>query len=114
MLLGLADVVAPPQLALRAGRLRTEVMAEISLLPLDAALGRQLEALLGAAVRLHLVLGHARRGSISISRVWASHPSRSPPVTVPGPRTGRQSGRYGGFRPPAARPGRPPATRGEP
>src|SRR3954468_9510999 len=74
MLLGLADVIASAQLALGAGALRPEVVAQISLLPLDAALGRQLEALLRAAVRLHLDLGHARRGSISISPVWASNP----------------------------------------
>src|SRR4029079_1037748 len=74
MLLGLADVGAPAQLALCARRLRSEVVAQISLLPLDAALGRQLEALLRAAVGLHLVLGHGRRGSISISRLWARVP----------------------------------------
>src|SRR5215471_11451796 len=78
MLLRLADVVAPAQLALGARRLGPEVVAQVSLLPLDAPTGGQLEALLRAAVRLHLVLGHARRGSISISRVWASSSRRGP------------------------------------
>src|SRR6266496_810416 len=72
MLLRLADVSTMAQLTLGARRLRAEVVAEIRPLPLDAPLGGQLEALLRATVRLHLVLGHARRRSISISRLWAS------------------------------------------
>src|SRR4051812_1944709 len=58
MLLGLADVGAAAKLSLRAGRLRTEVVAEVGGLPLDAPVGGQLEALLRTAVRLHLDLGH--------------------------------------------------------
>src|SRR4051812_23846693 len=58
MLLRLADVGAAAEVALGSGALRAEVVAQIRPLPLDAALCRQFEALLRAAVRLHLDLGH--------------------------------------------------------
>src|SRR5579862_2370233 len=62
MLLRLADVTTTAEAALRRRRLVREAVAQVRLLALDAPVGSQLEALLRAAVRLHLYLGHESGG----------------------------------------------------
>ena len=62
MLLRLADVATAAQAALGGAGLVREAVAQVRLLALDATIGGQLEALLGAAVGLHLYLGHESGG----------------------------------------------------
>src|SRR4051794_21309356 len=71
VLLALGDVAAAPKPTFGGGRLGGEVVTQVSSLALDLPAGRQLEALLHAAVGLHLVLRHGEPGSISRSFVGA-------------------------------------------
>src|SRR5438552_7690573 len=83
MLLRLADVGATAEVALGARALRAEVVAQVRPLPLHATVGRQLEALLGAAVRLHLYLGH---GSGAVYRSAAPRQAKRAATGVRRPR----------------------------
>ena len=58
MLLRFTDIAAATEFPFGRTRLRAKVVTKEGLLPLDAPLCRQLEALFGAAVRLHFDLGH--------------------------------------------------------
>src|ERR1041384_4921564 len=101
MLLRLADIATAAKAALGGGALRAQVVAQVRLLALDLPLGRQLEALFGAAVRLHLDFRHIERRSISIGRALSRE-------TSPGSLTFGPCRRRSAAQPRAASPWRRP------